>query len=112
MVGGAETCGEVCEEYGFTRYITVQEMAGVFPVLVPLSSKAGYPTKGEGELMADRVSRRFGVAEVGEILNEYRCRAVFMMSNPYMWETHMQIVSDIVISKDGKIGTVRGPGDP
>ncbi len=44
LVGGAESCYDVCEEYGFHKYITVQEMASIFPILVPLSHKAGYPS--------------------------------------------------------------------
>ncbi len=34
------------------------------------------------------------------------------MSNPYMYETHMQIMSDVLISKDGKLGSKRAPEDP
>jgi len=55
LVGGAEGCLEVCQEYGFTRYITVEEVAGIEPVLVPLSYKAGYPNKEKHEDISSRV---------------------------------------------------------
>jgi hypothetical protein len=43
LVGGSDECHEICEDYGFRHFITVQEMSGLFPVLVPLTHKAGYP---------------------------------------------------------------------
>ena len=30
-----------------------------------------------------------------------------IMSNPFLYETHMQIMSDVLISNEGKLGTMR-----
>ena len=76
---------------------------------MPLSYKAGYPNKEKVKMIKERVEKRFkGNAEIDKM----RCRAMFMMGNPEMWETHMQVMSDCVIAKDGLIGTVRGEREP
>jgi hypothetical protein len=59
LVGGSEQTNEICDDYGFERYITVQEMAGLFPELVPLTHKAGYPR--DVETLEQRVLKRFGI---------------------------------------------------
>jgi hypothetical protein len=35
-----------------------------------------------------------------------------VFSTPYISEAHMQIISDILISKDGILGTQRKNGEP
>ncbi len=39
-------------------------------------------------------------------------KSIMLFSNPFMYETHMQIMSDALIAKNGIIGTVREPSDP
>ena len=44
LIGGSEDCHEIAQyEHGLSSFVTVSELAGIFPLLVPLSSKAGYP---------------------------------------------------------------------
>lgn len=41
-----------------------------------------------------------------------RFASLFLMSNPFMYETHMQIMSDALVTKNGKLGTVRDIDQP
>ena len=59
LIGGGHTSEEVCEEYGFTNYLSVRELAGMQPALVPLSYKAGYPGKLDSAKIKERVQKRF-----------------------------------------------------
>lgn len=112
LVGGSSETGRMCDEYGFKRYVTVEEMAGLFPELVPLSHKAGYPGESALTNMEGRVKERLGIKDVSAIMSKMRFKGVMLFSNPFMYETHMQIMSDALISKDGLLGTVRTPKDP
>ena len=87
-------------------------MAAIEEGMVPLTKKAGYPGRKVGGEMVERVKKRLGVGSKEEIIREWRVKACFMMSNPNLWEMHMQIISDALISKNGEIGTVRGATDP
>ena len=44
LIGGSggSDISQVCDEYAFKNYITVEELAAVRPELVPLSYKAGF----------------------------------------------------------------------
>ena len=66
LVGGAHTSEEVCEEYGFLKYLSVRELAGMQPVLVPLSYKAGYP--GDKAEIIERVQKRFKLNNLDNFL--------------------------------------------
>jgi ribonucleotide monophosphatase NagD (HAD superfamily) len=68
LIGGAHTSEEVCEEYGFEKYISVRELAGMQPVLVPLSYKAGYPGKGDKAEIIERVQKRFKLNNLDKFL--------------------------------------------
>ena len=46
------------------------------------------------------------------IVSQKKIKGIMVMSNPYMYETNMQIISDTLISKDGILGTKRLPNDP
>jgi hypothetical protein len=58
LVGGSEAVNEVCDSYGMKKYVTVQEMAGIFPQLVPLSHKAHYPNDNIIPKLEERVRLR------------------------------------------------------
>jgi hypothetical protein len=45
------------------------------------------------------------------MVSEKKIKAIMVMSNPYMYETHMQIISDALISKDGILGNKRSEND-
>ena len=48
LIGGSGTeVNQVCDEWNFERYITVEEMAAIRPEMVPLSYKAGFPSNTE-----------------------------------------------------------------
>ena len=68
LIGGANTSEEVCEEYGFEKYLSVRELAGMQPVLVPLSYKAGYPGKGDKAKIIKRVQKRFKLNNLDHFL--------------------------------------------
>jgi len=86
------------------------EVAGLFPELVPLTHKAGYPSDGPG--LEQRVLKRLGITRKEAILREMRFKSIMLFSNPFLYETHMQVMSDALISKEGLIGTVRDPSEP
>ncbi len=124
LVGGSGTeVNRVCDEWQFDRYITVEEMAAVRPEMVPLSFKAGFPSYTEE--IKHRVAKRLMIMDdshyweshsdeglLHHIVSEKKIKAIMVMSNPYMYETHMQIMSDALISKDGILGTRRSPDKP
>ena len=43
VIGGSEKVHTIADEYGFKHYLTIQEMCALFPYLVPLTRRAGYP---------------------------------------------------------------------
>jgi hypothetical protein len=112
LVGGTEDTWKILShEWGVNNFLTVQEMAGLFPTFVPLSHKSDYPDLGTVEVLKDRVLKRFNVPSVEHIMNSKRFKSIMVFSNPYLYETHMQIMSDVLISKEGRMGTVRSTND-
>ena len=98
LIGGTEDTYKILsDEWLFTNFITVQEMAALFPTLVPLSHKANYPENADE--LTQRVYKRLGKSTLE--LSDLHFKTVMVMANPYMWETHMQIISDVLISKGG-----------
>ena len=101
MIGGSGTeVNQVCDEWNFERYITVEEMAAIRPEMVPLSYKAGFPSNTEE--IKRRVAKRLMKMDdpnyweshhegglLHGIVSEKKIKAVMVMSNPYMYETHM-----------------------
>jgi len=45
------------------------------------------------------------------IMKEVKFKSIMVMSNPNMYETHLQIISDALVTKNGILGTVRNPED-
>ncbi|TNV77271.1 hypothetical protein FGO68_gene9088 [Halteria grandinella] len=110
LVGGGEETWKILEqEWKVNNFVTVQEMAAIFPTLVPLSYKAHYPDQQTCDTLKQRVKARLGLDNLDHIMTDRQFRTIFVMSNPYMWETHMQIMSDVLFSEQGRIGTVRAP---
>ena len=84
-------------------------MACIFPTMVPLTHKAGYPSNPQE--IKERVAERFKLNDLKQLMKKtFKCVMIF--SNPYMYEPHIQIVSDALISKNGILGTVRAKSDP
>ena len=57
---------------------------------------------------------RLGLSESTDLdvfLREMKFKSIMVFSNPFMYETHMQIMSDALITKNGIIGTIRDPND-
>ena len=82
----------------------------MFPELVPLTHKAGYPS--DAPLLEQRVLKRLGIARKEAIIREMRFKSIMLFSSPFLYETHMQVMSDALITKEGLIGTVRDPSEP
>lgn len=90
----------MCDEWQFDRYITVEEMAAIRPEMVPLSYKAGFPSNTEK--VKRRVAKRLIKMEdphfwethsdeglLHGIVSGKKIKAIMVMSNPYMYESHM-----------------------
>ena len=100
--GNDDRTYEVCEEFGFKKYITVAEMLAVMPELAPLSTKSGFPL--DKDRLLERLNHRLGDFNKDRLMQEH-FKSIFIMANPHVYEAHIQIFSDLLISKDGKLGS-------
>lgn len=107
LIGGSQDVHEIADEYDFTNYITVEEMAALFPFLIPLSHKAEYPSEQRTKECIERVTDRFQTIDFENDILKKKFASVMLFSNPFMYETHMQIISDVMASQGGIIGTLR-----
>lgn len=102
LVGGGVQAKDIAEENKFENYITVPEIAACLPILVPLDNKAGYPE--DAHRLKKRALDRLRFKKPEEILHT-RFKNIMVFASPVMYEAHMQIFSDLLISKEGILGT-------
>ena len=88
--------------------MTVAEIAAIQPKMVPLSEKYGYPFEKE-KVLAKLKSRFPGLDHPLELLKKAKFSSIFIISTPFMWEPNLQIISDVLISDGGLLGTMRSP---
>ena len=87
--------------YGFQKAIHVEELAALVPELCPL------PLKSIPEsLLLDRkaaVLKRFGMGSE-ELISQLKFDALFITCDVFCFELNMQIFTDLIMSKDGRLG--------
>ena len=101
LVAGDENVHEIIRSYGITNYLTVHEYSRLYPFLVPNISKNN--SVQETTLIRETVQKRIGMLPY----NVPRIDIVLVMGQFNMIEEALQIVSDILISPDGKPGKLR-----
>jgi hypothetical protein len=57
--------------------------------------------------MKEKVRQRLGLTNFERVMRDMKFKSIMLFTNPYMYETHMQIMSDVLITKNGLLGTVR-----
>eukprot|EP00347_Sterkiella_histriomuscorum_P021252 403334666 len=109
LIGGGVQAQGIAEEYQMKEYITVPELSACLPLLVPLDNKAGYPM--HPEMLKQNALKRLNIKHVEEIL-ERPFKDVMIFANPIVYEAHIQVVSDLMISSKGYLGTQRKSNEP
>lgn len=105
---------EVAESYGYARPIEIRELYAIYPECVHFLKSGFY---GEQETILEetrkRLLSRLGYQSVQSLKDDLVFGAVMSWSDPANLELNLQIFSDLVISKDGRIdGPSRQKGDP
>ncbi len=59
--------------------------------------------------LAKRARARLGLPK--DLKAPLKIEAIFMLSDPTMWEENLQIMCDLIISRDGVPGSVRLPSE-
>lgn len=92
----------VALDHGFTKPLLVEELFALLPELCPLNTKVFSPAHLDD--LARNALKRFGKDTKEELLEELQFEAIMMMADCFWNELHMQLFSDLIRSKDGKIG--------
>ncbi|CDW82424.1 UNKNOWN [Stylonychia lemnae] len=108
LVGGGMYAQGIAENSGITDFITVPEISACMPELVPLDHKAGYPH--EPEKLIKQALERLKLNKPSDIIQK-QFKDIMIFTSPSYYEAHMQIMSDLLISKDGWLGTQRKSTD-
>ena len=107
LTAGVGDCANVATSYGFQHIIALEEYSALFPELSRLSIMPK-----DKKLLSEyrqRCLRRWGVSSINMFP---RIDAIFMMSDPMVWEENLQLISDLLISKNGVPGTIREVNEP
>ena len=104
LVAGIKDTIDVINGYGFKNAIHTEELAALIPALSPLTLKS-LPES----LMHDRkqaVLKRFGMT-APELTSKLQFDAIFMACDVFCYELNLQIFTDLIMSKEGRLGTRR-----
>lgn len=100
VIGGiGNRCREVAAEYGFNKVITTADLITAYPRLWPFTeiSKDYYQSH----------SRPLPAAEDPNDPSKFlKVSAIFVMSSPRDWGIDIQIITDLLLSHEGIIGTL------
>ena len=111
LVTGCGNSLKVCHEYGFAKAIHAEELFALAPNAAPLAKKE-YPADRQAKNRA-AVLARFQKTSETELLSEIKFEAVFVMSDVWAMELNLQLIMDVLMSRDGSLGsTLRSGSEP
>ena len=101
LVAGYKETIEAIHDYGFKKAIHSEELLGLIPEIAPLPTR----TMPESLLTArkEAVLKRFGMTRE-ELLEQLKFDALFIACDVYNYEFNMEIFTELVLSKDGRLG--------
>jgi hypothetical protein len=102
LVAGYGDLINVAVDHGFTKAILAEELFALMPEICPLNTKVFAPSQLEE--LARNCLLRLEKESKEELLNEIKFSAIMMMSDCFWHELHIQIFSDLIRSKDGRLG--------
>jgi len=108
VVAGLGDVLSIALDYGFNKAITLDEYSALFPYLSRLSLMG--KKREHVEMLAERARKRLGFSQ--NLFTPPQVKALFMLSDPTMWEENLQITCDLLISKNGIPGTIRDKNEP
>ena len=95
LVTGNGSIMSVCESYGFTKAIHIEEVYALMPQISPLTMKE-YP-RDRQEQARKAVVKRLGQSET-EILQKLKFDAFFVMADVFSLELNLQVAIDVLMS--------------
>ncbi|KAF9915657.1 hypothetical protein BX616_005646 [Lobosporangium transversale] len=97
VVGGKGlSCKHVAEDYGFKNVVTPEEIHNAHPSVFPLSTHHTRPTSLEEEYIR-KLEKPIDV--------------VMVFHDSLNWGRDLQICLDVLVSKGGKLGTIKDPDE-
>ena len=108
LIVGRGNVSSLMSHYNVKRYITVKEYASIFYKmlprniirhLIPISQK-----------MTEKLSKRLSIKIDPD--KPLGINGIFQISDVLRWEVPIQLICDLMISKDGYPGSVKGEEDP
>ena len=94
---------DVCREYGFRKAIHVEELYALMPNLSPLAQKE-YPPERQAAKKDALLKRLGGDMSEEEFINQIKFDAIMVIADVFCMEMNLQILTDVVLSKDGRLG--------
>ena len=89
-------------DYGLKKPLLCEELFALMPALSPLNIKLF--AESHIETLAKAALKRFGKDTKEELLNDLQISAIMMLADCFWHELHLQIFTDLIRSKDGRIG--------
>ena len=109
LIAGDKHPTEVCREFGFKKAIHIEELQALIPSAAPLA-KAKSPRE-RSDRQRTEVLERFGVPE-DQLIAQLKFEAMFVCADIFCTETSMQLIMDLLMSPDGRIGpAIRSKSD-
>lgn len=101
LVSGKGQPAKVMQEYGFTNYITVDELCRVNPNLI--SDFLVYESEETCKRTVNTIEERFRRKITAEDVLDFKFKSIFILSDVISWERNIQVMSYILASPSGSI---------
>lgn len=102
LVAGYGDIVSVALDHGFSKPVLAEELFALMPELCSLNQKVFAPSQLDD--LRRTCLKRFGKETPEELLDDLKFSAIMMMADCFWHELHMQLFSDLIRSKDGRIG--------
>ncbi|CDW83976.1 had-superfamily subfamily iia cecr5 containing protein [Stylonychia lemnae] len=110
LVSGLGDMIKIAKNYGYKKAIDIEELMGLYPLLHPerrSDHQASYYAQRKQQVL-----ERLNISE-DQLKKELKFDAIFLWSDAIKLEANIQIFSDLLISKDGRLGeSIRNKTDP
>jgi len=101
IVSGVGDMEEIARDIGLKKYLTIEEYALMYPDMFPVTEK-GQPDAVTQEARR-KVAERIGITDFSIFDKPLQVHAVFLLNDPPFWYEYLQVICDLVASRDGSV---------
>jgi len=101
IVTGVGTMEAIAKDIGLEKYLTIEEYAHLYPDMVPVTGKA--QPQVITEETRRKVAERLGVTDLSYFDKPLQVHAIFILNDPPFWYEYLQVICDLVASRDGSV---------